>query len=196
MTQDLFIALATFCAVGLFTPGPNNMLLMSSGANFGLRRTLPHMAGVAVGFPIMIVPVGLGAMQLFDMVPATYTVLKIASVAYLSYLAWKIAHAAAPEAKAGARPMTFVQALAFQWVNPKGWSMALGAITLYAASRDIGSILWISAMFLVIGSVSAVTWTGFGTSLRRLLSDGRKLRLFNWTMASLLVASMLPVLWS
>lgn len=196
MTQDLFIALAAFCAVGLFTPGPNNMLLMSSGANFGLRRTLPHLAGVAVGFPIMIVPVGLGAMQVFDLFPATYTILKIASVAYLSYLAWKIAHAAAPKATEGARPMTFVQALAFQWVNPKGWSMALGAITLYAASRDLASILWVSAMFLAIGTVSALTWTGFGTSLRRLLSDKRRLRLFNWTMASLLVASMLPVLWS
>lgn len=194
MTQEVFIALVAFCTVGLFTPGPNNMLLMSSGANFGLRRTLPHLAGVAVGFPLMIVPVGLGAMQLFDLFPASYTILKVLSVAYLAYLAWKIANADAPKARNDARPMTFVQALAFQWVNPKGWSMALGAITLYAASRDLSAILWVSGAFLVIGTASALTWVSFGTGVRRLLTAPGWLRAFNWTMAALLVASILPVL--
>ncbi|MCT4557911.1 MAG: LysE family translocator [Pelagimonas sp.] len=195
MTLDIFLALALFCAGTLFTPGPNNLMLMASGANFGLRRTLPHLFGVAFGFPTMIIPVGLGVMQLFDAWPASYTILKVASIAYILYLAWKIAHAAAPEkVSADARPLTFLQAAAFQCVNPKAWSMALGAITLYASGRDVVSILIVSGTFAALGTVSATVWTTLGTGVRRLLADQRRLRVFNWIMASLLVASMIPVL--
>ncbi|KUF10256.1 LysE family translocator [Pseudoponticoccus marisrubri] len=195
MTPDLLLALALFCAATLFTPGPNNLMLMASGANFGLRRTLPHLIGVAFGFPMMIVPVGLGVMQVFDLWPLSYLALRIVSVAYLLYLAWKIAHAAPPaEAEAGASPLSFLQAAGFQWVNPKAWSMALGAITLYAASRDIGAILWVAGTFAALGTVSAVTWTLLGTGVRRLLARPSRLRAFNWTMAALLVLSMAPVL--
>ena len=195
MTYDLLAALALFCAATLFTPGPNNLMLMASGANFGLRRTLPHLAGVAVGFPIMVLPVGLGVMQVFDLWPPAYTILKVLSVAYILWLAWKIAHAAPPkEAQTEARPLTFVQAAAFQWVNPKAWSMALGAITLYATSRDFTAILWVAGAFLSIGIVSALTWVTLGTGVRRLLARPERLRVFNWTMAGLLIASMVPVL--
>ena len=195
MTTDTLLGLALFCLVTLFTPGPNNLMLMASGANFGLRRSLPHLSGVATGFPIMIVPVGLGVMRVFDYWPPAYLILKTLSVAYLLFLAWKIAHAAPPkEAHAEARPLSFLQAAAFQWVNPKAWSMALGAITLYAGSRDLVAILWVSASFLVIGTCSALTWTTLGTAVRRLLSRPGRLRAFNWTMAALLILSMLPVL--
>ncbi|MBV0913224.1 LysE family translocator [Anianabacter salinae] len=195
MTFDILLALAAFCLVTLFSPGPNNLMLMASGANYGVRRSLPHLSGVAVGFPLMILPVGLGVMQLFEAFPPLHLALKIASVAYLLYLAWKIAHATTPkEAEAGSHPLSFFQAAAFQWVNPKAWSMALGAITLYAPGRDIGSILWICAAFLLIGVGSALTWTTLGTAVRRLLADPRRLQVFNWTMAALLVASMAFVL--
>ncbi len=195
MTLDLLFALALFAAATVFSPGPNNLMLMTSGANFGLRRSLPHLAGVAYGFPLMILPVGLGAMQVFEAFPPAYTALKVLSVLYLLWLAWKITHQAAPgEGNSASRPLSFLQAAAFQWVNPKAWSMALGAITLYAASRDLMAVAWISATYAVIGTASAATWTMLGTGLRRWLSNPARLRIFNWTMAALLLAAMAPVL--
>ncbi len=195
MTPEILAALALFCASTLFTPGPNNLMLMASGANFGLRRSLPHLCGVAFGFPLMILPVGLGVMRLFDLWPPSLIILRAVSVIYLLWLAWKIAHAAPPaEARADARPLSFVQAAGFQWVNPKAWSMALGAITLYAGSRDLGAILWVAGAFASIGTVSALTWTALGTGVRRLLARPSRLRFFNRTMAVLLVLSMVPVL--
>ncbi len=195
MTYDLFFALAVFAFATVFTPGPNNLMLMSSGANFGLRRSVPHLTGVAYGFPVMILLVGLGAMRMFDIWPPSYTILRVFSVAYILWLAWKIAHATPPQdAPSEARPLTFLQAAGFQWVNPKAWSMALGAITLYAASRDFTAILWVAGAYAVIGTGSALTWTLLGTGVRRLLARPERLRVFNWVMAALLVASMTPVL--
>ncbi|MBP0482614.1 LysE family translocator [Sagittula salina] len=195
MTHDLLLALAGFAAATLFTPGPNNLMLVTSGANFGLRRSMPHLSGVALGFPLMILPVGLGAMRAFEAFPPLYTILKAAAVVYMLYLAWKIATAGAVgQADAGAQPLSFVQAAAFQWVNPKGWSMALGAITLYAPGHDVAGVLWIAVTFLALGTLSALTWTGFGTGIRRWLADPVRLTWFNRGMALLLVAAMVPVL--
>ncbi len=195
MTIDVFLALAAFAFVSVITPGPNNLMLMASGANFGLRRSVPHMLGVGLGFPIMIMPVGLGVMQVFDLWPATHVALKVLSVLYMLWLAWKIAHASAPSAATTeGRPLTFLQAAAFQWVNPKAWSMALGAITLYAASRDLAAILWVAGTYVGMGVISTSSWTVMGQQLRHILSNKRRLRLFNWTMAGLLVASLVPVL--
>ncbi|MBO9466975.1 LysE family translocator [Tropicibacter sp. R15_0] len=195
MTYEILLALALFAFSTVFTPGPNNLMLMSSGANFGLRRSIPHMTGVAYGFPFMIILVGLGAMQLFDAWPPSYLVLKIFSVAYILWLAWKIAHSAPPaDAPSDAKPLSFLQAAGFQWLNPKAWSMALGAITLYATSRDLSAVLWVAGTYAVIGTGSATTWTVLGTGVRKLLARPERLRLFNWTMAALLVVSMMPVL--
>lgn len=194
MTHDLLFALMGFAAVTLFTPGPNNVMLLTSGANFGLRRSMPHLSGVALGFPLMIVPVGLGAMKLFDAVPPLYLVLKSVAVLYMLYLAWKIATAGEVKQADSAAPLTFGQAAAFQWVNPKGWSMALGAVTLYAPGHDLQGVLWIAAIFLLLGILSALAWTGFGTGIRRWLADPRRLTWFNRTMAVALIAAMAPVL--
>lgn len=196
MTFDLFSALATFALVTVMTPGPNNLMLMASGANFGFRRTLPHMLGIGVGFPSMVLLVGIGVMQVFDRWPLSYTILKVLSVGYLLYLAWKIANAAPPrEAKAEGKPLTFLQSAAFQWVNPKAWSMALSAITLYAASRDLGAVLWVAGVYVAVSAVSTTTWTVVGQQMRRLLKNPARLRAFNWVMAALLVATLVPVLW-
>ncbi|WP_425100467.1 LysE family translocator [Tropicibacter sp. S64] len=195
MTPDLLLALALFCAATLFTPGPNNVMLMASGANFGLRRSVPHLTGVAFGFPLMTIPVGLGVMQLFDLWPPAQIILRAVSVVYMLWLAWKIAHAAPPkDREAEARPLTFVQAAAFQWVNPKAWSMAFGAVTLYATGRDLPAILWVAGSFLALGTLSALTWVTLGTWVRGFLANPDRLRVFNWTMAGLLIASMVPVL--
>ncbi|AUQ65273.1 translocator protein, LysE family [Phaeobacter inhibens] len=195
MTYELFLALAAFVFGTVFTPGPNNLMLMASGANFGFRRSLPHLTGVAVGFPLMILPVGLGVMQLFDAFPALTWIMTALSVAYMLWLAWKVANAAPPrEGEAQGTPLSFLQACAFQWVNPKAWAMALGAITLYAASRDVTAILWVSGTYLLLGCFSASTWTLLGQQLRRLLTRPAQLRAFNWTMAALLLASLAAIL--
>ena len=196
MTYELLTALFAFALVTVITPGPNNLMLMASGANFGFRRTLPHMLGIGLGFPGMIFLVGIGVMQLFDLWPLSYTILKVFSVAYLLYLAWKIANAAPPkDANAEGKPLTFLQSAAFQWVNPKAWSMALSAITLYASSRDLPAVLWVAGVYVCVSMLSTTGWTVLGQQMRRILKSPARLRLFNWMMALLLVATLIPVLW-
>ena len=195
MTLDLLSALVAFALVTVITPGPNNFMLMASGANFGFRRTLPHMLGVGLGFPAMCFCVGLGVMRLFDLWPPLYTILTVLSVGYMFYLAWKIANASAPEKSAvTGKPLTFFEAASFQWVNPKAWSMALSAITLYAPGRSMGAVLWVVGVYVACSVISTSTWTAIGTTLRRFLQEGRRLKMFNWTMAALLVASLIPVI--
>ena len=195
MTLDSFLALSAFALVSSITPGPNNLMLMASGANFGFRRTVPHMLGIGLGFGLMVVLVGLGLVRIFDAFPVTHLILTVVGVAYLLWLAWKIAHAAAPDAaRAGARPFTFLQAVLFQWVNPKAWQMALTAITLYAPDRSVVAILWVGLVFALINLPSVSTWTVMGQQMGRILSSPARLRAFNWSMAALLVASLIPVL--
>ncbi len=195
MSYDAFLALSAFALVSSITPGPNNLMLMASGANFGFRRTVPHMLGIGIGFGVMIVLVGLGLVRIFDAFPVTHLILTVVGIVYLLWLAWKIAHASAPDsARAGARPFTFVQAALFQWVNPKAWQMALTAITLYAPDRSAAAILWVGLVFAAINLPSVSTWTVLGQQMRRVLSSPARLRAFNWGMGALLVASLVPVL--
>ena len=196
MDQTLFSGLALFAFVSSITPGPNNMMLMASGANFGFRRTIPHMLGIGVGFTVMIVLVGLGLMQLFDALPVLHDILTVIGVAYLVWLAWKIAHADMPTTDGGrGRPMTFLQAALFQWVNPKAWQMGLTAITLYAPDRSWQAVALVAVFFGTINLPSVSTWTVLGQQLRRILSSRRRLQVFNWSMAALLLASLIPVLY-
>lgn len=196
MMPDTLLALAAFALVSSITPGPNNLMLMASGANFGFRRTVPHMLGIGIGFGVMILLVGLGLVRIFDAFPVAHLILSVVGVAYLLFLAWKIAHAAAPDAaRTGAHPFTFMQAALFQWVNPKAWQMALTAITLYAPDRSATAILWVAVVFAVINLPSVSTWTVMGQQMRRILSSPARLRAFNLCMAGLLVASLIPVVW-
>ena len=195
MTFETLTALALFAFVSSSTPGPNNLMLLASGANFGYLRSIPHMLGISVGFMVMMFAVGAGLVQIFDRFPVIYDVLKVASVIYMLWLAWKIANAApiTKKAQAGA-PMTFLQAAAFQWVNPKAWAMALTAITVYVGDA---SIVWLGAgalMFAVVNLPSVSMWTLAGQQMQRFLTNPRRLRAYNWTMAALLVASLYPVL--
>lgn len=195
MTLEIFTALAAFAFVTSITPGPNNMMLLASGANFGFMRTIPHMLGVGIGFVIMAILVGAGLMQLFDAWPTSYLILKVLSAAYMLWLAWKIAHSASPEGvAAGAKPMTFLQAALFQWVNPKAWTMALTSITLYAPDRNFLAVLWVAIVFGAINLPTVSLWTILGQKLRLILSNPARLVAFNWTMAVLLVLSLLPSL--
>lgn len=196
MTTELLIAFIAFAFVTSVTPGPNNMMLLASGVNFGMRRSLPHMFGISIGFMVLVIAVGLGLGQLFEQWPLLYTVLRYAGAAYLLYLAWKIAGAGAPESKqnAAAKPFSFLQAAAFQWVNPKAWVMAIGAITTYTPHENFSlNVLMIAALFALVNCPSVGLWTMAGSLLRNWLSNPRVLRGFNIAMALLLVASLYPI---
>jgi len=195
ITPQLLAALALFAFVSSITPGPNNTMLMASGANFGFRASLPHLSGVALGFFVMVLAVGLGLGRVFAAVPQLHDILAVAGAAYMLWLAWKIANARGiAGGEAGGRPQTFWQAAAFQWVNPKAWAMALGAVTTYAPQAHYNAnILLVSLVFLSINAPCVMTWTGFGVGLRRFLGRPAVLRAFNLTMAALLAASLIPL---
>ena len=192
---DLLLALSLYALVSSITPGPNNLMLLASGVNFGFRRTVPHMLGIGIGFTAMVALVGLGLAGVFLAWPPAQRVLQVVSVAYLLWLAWKIAHAAPPDAdpKAGGKPFTFLQAAAFQWVNPKAWTMALGAISLYAPGQEVWAVLSVAGVFGLVNLPCVSSWALLGTQLRRFLTQPRWQRGFNYTMAALLVASLWPV---
>ena len=195
MTYDLLSALAVFAFVTSITPGPNNLMLMTSGANFGFRRSIPHMLGVGLGFVLMVVLVGAGLVGVFEAYPVSYTLLKVLSVVYLLYLAWKIARSAAPgTADGSAKPMTFLQAALFQWVNPKAWAMALTAVTVYAPSQSIAAIGLVAVIFGLVNIPSVGSWTILGQEMRRFLNNPFRLQIFNMCMAALLIATVLPIL--
>lgn len=194
MTHDLFLALLGFAFVTSVTPGPNNMMLLASGVNFGFRRTVPHMLGISLGHAVMVFLVGLGLAGVFSAVPLALTGLKLVSVAYMLWLAWKIAHAAAPgEGRARPQPMTFLQAAAFQWVNPKAWAMALGAVAAYVPEPSVWAYAAVAGAFAMVNLPSVSVWAGAGLAVRRWLAAPGRLQLFNWTMAVLLVLSLWPV---
>ena len=196
MNTDAYIALAIFSFASSITPGPNNLMLMASGANYGIRRSLPHMMGVGIGFVFMVLMVGIGLVQIFESVSWSYLALKIISAVYLLYLAGRIATAAAPgegEAESG-KPFTFWQAAAFQWGNPKAWTMALTAVAVYAPSQSLLAVGLVAAVFGSINLPCISLWTAMGEQLRVVLTNPRRLRAFNITMALLLVASLYPVL--
>ena len=195
MSTDLLWALFLYAFVTSITPGPNNLMLMSSGATFGFRRTIPHMLGIGIGFTVMVFLVGLGLTGFFDVVPYSYDVLKVVSVVYLCWLAWKIANSGESKSDGtSGRPLTFLQAALFQWVNPKAWYMALMAITLYAPDRSLFSVLVVSLAFGAVNLPCVSCWTVLGQQMRLLLTNPIRLRLFNYVMAALLIVSLFPVL--
>jgi threonine/homoserine/homoserine lactone efflux protein len=196
-SPHLLWAFLVFAVVMFFTPGPNNIMLLASGLNYGFRRTLPHMAGVTVGYAFMIGVTGLGLGAVFTALPWLQTVLKYAGAAYLVYLAYAIALSGPPEPGEAEqrRPMSFIGAALFQWVNAKGWVMAISIITAYAAISaypwNVGLQVLVS---LCIGALSSLAWALSGTALQPLVKSRRAVRIFNVTMAILLLASLYPVL--
>ena len=197
MSQPLLLAFVVFAAVMFFTPGPNNIMLLSSGLTYGFRATLPHMAGIAIGFAFMVGAVGFGLGTIFVAYPVLQTILKYGGIAYLIYLAIMIAMAEPVTPEQGGRrgrPMTFWGAALFQWINAKGWVMVISIITAYAAIATFPWNIAIQVGFsLVLGTLSCITWALFGSALRPLLASRRAVRAFNIVMAILLLASLIPV---
>ena len=197
MSHASLMAFALFAFAASITPGPNNLMLLASGANFGLRASLPHLLGVACGFLFLVACVGFGLAEVFSRLPWLYALMRWAGAAYLLYLAWRIAKAAPPDPsrQAAARPMSFLGAVAFQWVNPKAWLMAVSAFSTYIpATSGALVLLGAIAMFGAINLPSITAWAVGGTQLQRLLQTRRRVVVFNLLMASLLVASLLPML--
>ncbi len=192
MNYEIFTALTIFAFVSSITPGPNNLMLMNSGANFGFKQTIPHLLGVGIGFVLMIILVGMGIMQIFAMFPASYEILKTLSIIYLLYLAIRIAFSSTnvEEKSYNAKPLTFIQAALFQWINPKGWTMALTATSIYAPSQEFIAILLVALTFGVVSLPCVGSWIVIGQKMKRLLTASKQLRAFNITMAVLLMISV------
>lgn len=194
--NELLAALVLFMFAGSITPGPNTMLLFTSGLNFGARATVPHMFGVAFGFAVMVIAVGLGLASLFRLYPVIDTVLRVAGSVYLLYLAWRVVQASeVKEGKCRARPMTFLEAALFQWINPKAWVLAMTAIIAYApAEAGLSAIALVALVVVMVNIPCASVWILFGAGIRRFLSNPRALAAFNLAMAVLLVLSIWPML--
>jgi len=194
----LFGPLVLFAAAVTLTPGPNVVLVTASGANFGFRRTIPQMLGITLGFGFMVMAAGLGLAGLVHAEPRLHTVLKYVGAAYLAYLAWRIARTdAGSSAAAHARPIGFLEATLFTWMNPKAWVSVLGALAAYTTVG--GDVLLetsvIAAVLAAFCLLSCVIWTGFGPVIGRFIARPRARLAFNWSMAGLLVLSLIPVLW-
>ncbi len=190
-----YLALSLFAISSSITPGPNNMMMLASGVNHGLRRSVPHLLGIGLGFCFMIVAVGLGLAALFTQFPILHTVLKAVGTVYMLWLAYKIATSTGSIEGKNGSPMTFLQACAFQWVNPKAWMMALGALATYpvASAAYMPQVLQVSLVFGFFNLPCVAVWLGLGTLLKRYLDQLAYLRAFNYFMAALLVASLYPV---
>jgi threonine/homoserine/homoserine lactone efflux protein len=209
MTAELLLSLCVFAFVTSITPGPNNAMLFASGVNHGIRRTVPHLLGVTLGFTFMQLALGLGVGLAFAAVPMLYPTLRALGAAYLLYLAWRIATSTPPPAvsppavsspaapkpaKGSGRPMTFLEASAFQWVNPKAIMMCVTAASTYALpGQPILSAFFVAAVFFFAGMPCVALWAVLGSALRGFLQDRRRLQAFNVAMALLLVASMAPL---
>lgn len=199
MAPDILLAFSLFAMVTSITPGPNNVMLLASGVNFGFRATLPHMFGISLGFLILILAIGFGLAEVFARFPWLYSILKWAGASYLLYLAWRIAISGPPEDVnpdiRSAKPMSLIGAAAFQWVNPKAWVMAVSTFSAYVpTSSGTAAIIIAAVLFALICLPSVGIWTLFGSGLRRFLRVRRNLIAFNYSMSAALVLSLYPLL--
>ncbi|MGB2246556.1 MAG: LysE family translocator [Alcanivorax sediminis] len=194
MSTEQFLALIGFVTVMTATPGPNNLMLMASGANAGFRRSLPHIFGIAIGCQVILVCVALGLGQLLSQFPQAINVLRAGGAAYLLYLSWQLLRSDGIQGNnAQAKPFTFFQAALFQWVNPKAWMMILTGVATFTDPTDFSiSVAIVAGAFLLIGLPLISSWSLFGALLKQWLNEGSRLALFNRTMALLLVASLIP----
>jgi threonine/homoserine/homoserine lactone efflux protein len=195
--NELVAAMAMFAFVTSVTPGPNNMMLLASGVNFGVKRTLPHWLGVSIGHFVMLLLVGAGLERLLSAYPFVYQVMKVGGFVYLVYLAWGVARSAAPQrdGEEATQPISFLGAAAFQWVNPKAWIMAIGYFSNYMPTdASLTFVVLTCMMFSAINFPSVGLWVWLGDKLERYLQQDNWRRIFNGTMAVLLIASMVPVL--
>lgn len=195
MTLESFPALLALAVATLFTPGPNNAMLAASGANFGFRRTVPHLLGVALGFPLMLMIVGLVLGGIFQTSALLREGLRWGGAALLLWIAWKVARSGGVGSKSeGAHPMRFHQAVAFQWINPKAWSMAVATTSQFIRPETpLVTATAVALTFLALGLSSSATWTYAGQAIARWLTTERRLKAFNLVMAGLIALSVVEL---
>lgn len=198
MDNATIISFAVFSTIAAFTPGPNNLMLAASGVNYGFQKSVPHITGVTIGFMLLVFASALGLSRLFTAFPDLYSILRVLSFGFLIYLAWKIAMAGPIEDASSAKPLNFLTAFAFQWVNPKAITVTLSTITAYTGASqtpyfDLGVIM---VIFFIVTVGSTVAWTIAGHYFGRFLKQDTMRRRFNISMAALLVASLMPVIFS
>ena len=196
MSIEIIFALFIFAFVSSITPGPNNIMLMASGTNFGFQKTIPHIVGINIGFSTLIFSVGIGLIEIFSLFPFTQIILKFLCGSYLTYLAYRIAVSSSDIGKDGeqkSKPLSFLQALLFQWVNPKGWTMALAAISIYSPANAFSSIILVTAAFSIVNLPCQCLWALLGQQFRRLMTNSYKLRIFNYIMAFLLMLTLVQI---
>jgi threonine/homoserine/homoserine lactone efflux protein len=197
MTFEGLLALCVYAFVTSITPGPSNLMLLASGANFGFVRTVPQVLGITAGFGSVLVASGLGLGAAVTAWPALHLALKVAGAGYLLYLAWRIgrSRALAQGGEAQGRPLTFLESAAFQWINPKAWVVAMTAMAVYPSpDAPFLSVALVTAAFSLVNLPSVSAWAGFGTALKGWLADPVRLRRFNVAMGLLLAATLWPML--
>jgi threonine/homoserine/homoserine lactone efflux protein len=194
--MEALFALLLFAVVTSATPGPNVLMVMASAANHGFRATVPHQAGIALGFPAMMGVLGLGAAGALAALPALHLVLKWVGAAWLLVLSWKIATAAEARAEGPSRPIGFLASAGFQWVNPKAWGIALSALAVFTLPGQpmLPQVLLICLVFFAVSVPATALWAWGGVAVARLLSTPTRRRLFNRTMGVLCAASIVPML--
>ncbi|WP_022872165.1 LysE family translocator [Nesterenkonia alba] len=190
-----FLPIILFFIAGAGTPGPNNTIAMAAGANYGFRKTIPCIAGVNVGFPLMLILVGLGLGGVLTQWPWLLDVLRPIGVAYLLWLAWRIA--AAPtnvEARGQGKPPGFIQMALFQFVNPKAWTLVVAAVSTYTGFWDAFflEVLALALCALLFSTPCTAAWALLGVGAGRVISTPEHMRIFNLVMAGLLVVSLIP----
>ena len=201
LSFDLLSAMVLFAFVTSITPGPNNMMVLASGVNYGFRLTLPHMLGISIGHCVMLVAVGIGFGELLLRFPTIYVAIKVLGFVYMLYLAWTIATSksnnSASNYENGTKPLSFIEAAAFQWVNPKAWVMAIGFFSNYITKEaGIETIAMCSVLFSLVNFPSIAVWALLGSRMRKLFEVNVYAKIFNVTMAVLLVVAMVPSLLS
>ena len=195
--MELYLAIFIFAASTTVTPGPNNIMIMTSGLNYGVKSSIPHLLGICFGFPAMVIMVGLGFSVFFETYPLFHEVIKVLGVVYLLYLAWLIALSSSTALEGEkSKSFSFTQAALFQWVNPKAWVMATSAVSAYTsiASDLFSQVVIIALAFFIVSFPCIGVWLFFGVGLKKYLNSSKNQKIFNLSMALLLVASGLPVL--
>lgn len=196
MTVELIFALFIFAFVSSITPGPNNIMLMASGTNFGFRKTIPHILGINIGYSMLTFSLGIGLMEVFNLFPLIKIILKSLCSGYLVYLSYRIATSSTgtdKNEKQQSRPFSFTEAMLFQWVNPKGWTMALSAITIYSPTNALSGIILVTVAFSITNFPCQCLWTLLGQQFRKLMSSSFKLKMFNYIMAGLLMLTLIQI---
>ena len=189
------IALMWFTLVNSITPGPNNIMLATSGVNFGVKRTVPQMAGVFTGLVVITVAIGLGLGAIFSEYPVVRDVLRVAGIGYILFLAWKIATAGSLGGGELPHPMRYSASVLFQGVNVKLWMAAVATVSLYVRpGHTLVDTATVTAAYALINLPCMLIWTGFGAGLRDVLKVPGRIRVFNIVMALALVASIVPLL--